>query len=96
MDSQFEDDLEMMMAFVNLAVRLRSMVLEEWFTDVWFRNPDTGEVKRVWLLFSLNWRWPRWTDSTMKLPLYTPLHAHIKEKFWHPIDSKSCPMRQSC
>jgi hypothetical protein len=41
MDSQFEDDLEMMMAFVNLAVRLRSLVLEEGFTDVWFRNPDT-------------------------------------------------------
>jgi hypothetical protein len=54
MEQQFDEDLNQMMALVNFAFRIRSLIVEEGYTQLWLRNPDTGELRRVTVLLPLN------------------------------------------
>jgi hypothetical protein len=53
MPSGVEEEIQHISDLVNFVVYLRGLIVNEGFTELWFRDPTTGEKKRT-LIFYLN------------------------------------------
>ncbi len=54
MESDYEAKLQDLMDLVNFGVKIRALIFEQGFTEVWVRNPETGAMKRIWVLMCPN------------------------------------------